>query len=136
MSQRQQITIPCLHETHNVPTSARVPDYHPLTWPELESLVSLAFNEITNVEIVSDVQSRLSQAIPGYECPHLIEGPVAETEHKLAITFYDGIKAADTNAYRLTRKFFDLVGIPPNFTKAPERKLAKEIGQILNIHPE
>lgn len=136
MFQRQQIAIPCQHEAHNVSESIAVPDYHPLTWPQLESLVSLAFNKITDAGIVSDVQIRLSQAIPGYECPCLTTGPVAETERLLARTFCDGIEVADTKAYKLTRKFFDLVGISPAFIKAPERKLARKIGQILKIHPE
>ncbi len=96
-----------MHEVVGVDTSQPVPDYHPLSWKELTSLVTLAFNDATKA---NDVQCRLVQAIPGHVCPHLTDGPIAKKKAELDSAFVSGFKSGD-------------------------RELAKKIGVILGITP-
>lgn len=84
----ERFQIPCAHLTDNIPTSQKVPDYHPLSMDELKELITIAFNDKSKA---NDIQCRLVQAIPGHMCPHLIEGPVAKKQNKLEETYVDAL---------------------------------------------
>lgn len=90
MSTLTIIKKPCAHETHGVPTSQVVPDFHPLTYTELKGLVSMAFNGSGRLR--AQVQCRLTQAIPGNVCPHPIDGPIARKMSELDSTYVEGIQ--------------------------------------------
>jgi hypothetical protein len=98
----------CAHESHGVSTDQTVPDYHPLTYSELKGLVSLAFNG--SGKLHAQVQCRLTQAIEGHECPHPIEGPVAEKMSQLNSTFMAGIRG-ETDG--LVDKLANILNIKP-----------------------
>ena len=88
----KRVKIPCGHETGGIPISQTVPDYHPLSWDELKSLIIMVFNDLGTA---SDVQFRLGQAIPGHVCPHEIDGPVAKKQVELDQTFVEGIRSGE-----------------------------------------
>lgn len=73
--------IPCEHLTKGVPISTVLSDYHPLTHDEVIELLALA--HVGDWRVANSIQCRLSQAIPGAQCPEDIEGPVSEKTAKL-----------------------------------------------------
>lgn len=79
-----QYHIPCQHETGAVPDAQQVSDYHPLTREAIADLLIAAQEQRDDVQIVSSIQVRLCQGIVGFECPHLIEGPIAEAQYRIS----------------------------------------------------
>lgn len=103
----------CQDKTHEINF---VPDYHPLTWRELQEQVGCALDNAQDSPKVSQVFCRLAQAIPGHVYPNPCEGPIHDKMCKLARIF-----SAEINPRKLTTDRY---------------KLAKEIGQILNVYPK
>lgn len=77
--------IPCPHETENLPASAVVPDYHPLTIEEIVSLLRQAESEVDYHS--ADIQVRLNQGIPGLVCPRDIYGPTNQAQNEVNNVF-------------------------------------------------
>lgn len=72
--------IPCVHES-GTPTSEVHSDYHPLTIEEIAELSHIAVN--ADMRTTASIQNRLTQGIPGIQCPHQGEGEVAERMYHL-----------------------------------------------------
>ena len=70
--------IPCPHDQAGlscpVPT---LPDYHPLSKEEVETLAEIAAST-TDIAIYSRAVVRLCQGIPGMTCPRPADGDIAE----------------------------------------------------------
>lgn len=106
-----QVTLIILrHETHGLPKPQRVPDYHPLSMDELESLVTMAFNG--DLTTANSVQYRLVQAIPGQVFPHDIKGPVPQKQYQLESIFVAAVKGGDASG--LVEKLATILEIPPS----------------------
>ncbi len=105
---------PCLHETHGVPTSCTVADYHPLTFTEMRDYILLAFNDNSKA---AAVQVRLNQGIKGIVCPHEIEGPVAKKSAELDQVFVDSLHAGDPAG--AIAKIGDILELTPIKTLQP-----------------
>ena len=61
-------SIDCEHDTNNVPVSVEVNNHFPLKREELIKLLSLAATS-KDVGIISDIQQRVIQGMPGLTCP-------------------------------------------------------------------
>lgn len=72
-----KFTIPCIHETKDVPALETVADYHPLTLEEVSMLIQLAYALKVDGQKVADIQVRLSQGIMGMTCPRPTEGEIS-----------------------------------------------------------
>ncbi len=74
--------IQCPHESGEVADFRQeAPDHHPLTREEIATLLEEA--KTAKEPIISLIQIRLCQGIPGYVCPRHIDGPVAEKETEI-----------------------------------------------------
>ena len=74
--------IPCPHESGDVEDYSRqAPDYHPLNKEEIADLLNEA--KTAKGILYSQIQIRLCQGIPGYVCPRIIDGPVADKESQI-----------------------------------------------------
>jgi hypothetical protein len=91
---RKNYSIPCAHESSNVPTSQTVPDYHPLSYDEMRGLILTAFNDRSSA---ASIQCRLNQAIEGVVCPRQIDGPVAKKETEMGQAFVDSLRSGDAS---------------------------------------
>ncbi len=80
--------ISCGHETSGIHPSKRLSDYHPLSEKQIKELLFEAAHE--SDEPMHQL-NRLCQAIPGYECPQRMRGPVAKKENKIGILFVRGL---------------------------------------------
>jgi hypothetical protein len=69
--------IPCPHDQAGLLCGLILPDYHPLTKAEVETLARAAVNA-TDIVDYSRAVLRLRQGIPGMTCPTPAEGEVAE----------------------------------------------------------
>lgn len=62
-----QYKIPCQHYAEDIPLSQTIPDHHPLTDLQTETLLEAAMT--ADVVTLESIFSRLAQGIPGMTCP-------------------------------------------------------------------
>jgi hypothetical protein len=88
-------SIPCAHKKNGVSTAKTVSDYHPLGIMQIRRLVARAKAETRRVSpngsVLASLQVRLTQGIPGMQCPRPIDGAVATRSSALDSLFVKSI---------------------------------------------
>lgn len=87
-----RVSIPCRHETDNIPKEQSVSDYHPLTKQQVFYLLSLAALNPHSPRFLSSIQVRLGQSIKGSQCPCEITGPISRRHTYLDRVFVAAIQ--------------------------------------------
>lgn len=98
--------IPCMHLTGQEPDpDVPVPDYHPLDYASLYGLLEASRTVRSDARATSDIQCRLSQAIPGSVCPNPTRGmyrAIAQEVDELYVSTLD-LPVDDALALRFYR---------------------------------
>ena len=79
-------SIDCEHDTGEVPVSVEVNNHFPLEREELKKLLKIAAVE-KDVGIISDIQVRVVQGIPGLTCPLRWDMVTMRKEHLVSEAF-------------------------------------------------
>ena len=85
------VIVPCPHESGAVARSDQeAPDHHPLTKGEIAALLEEA--KTSQNPLTAQIQERLCQGIPGYVCPRVDEGPVADKDAEISRLYVENFR--------------------------------------------